>query len=167
MTDFTIEIESGNDSGMNEDEATMTLGMSEFLDIMKLLKSSQLQESYQRNLRHECNVCNSYSLDTPVFYDIIAMLISYMDSSEFEQDFEAWSRVYESLLDIRDNLIYIVYFTDKEWLEYYDSGIRNEKLIYDPAGELLTDSDGNHFTYISDKVILRLDERCPCKTGEG
>jgi hypothetical protein len=162
LDNFVIEISSKGTHYMNEEDTCMTLSLSEYLDIMKLIKNLNLFDLFQKSVSSECSACRSFAVDTKILYGTVDIMINFMDSSEFEYDFESWGSVYDSLWDIRSRLMAIAYLTDKEWNDYYAKGLKEMDFIYEGNGELLTDSEGNHFRYASDRVVFKFDDNCEC-----
>lgn len=164
MDTFVIEISSRDDSYINEDESYMVLRMSDYIDIMKLIKDLHLIEEFQKNVTFECGACRSFAILTRVLFETIEKMILYMDSSEFEQSIEYWGRVYDSLWDMRERLTATLYLTDRERNDYYATGLECEEFIYSSKGELITDSAGNPYQYISENTIVSFNRECECRS---
>ncbi len=164
MTPFLIEISSTEDSYINDDDSYMTLRMSDYIDIMKLIKDLYLMEEFQKNVTFECGLCRSFTVTTRVLFEIIEKAILFMDSGEFENSTESWGRVYDSLWDMREQLTVSAYLTDKEWNDYYATGLKNMDFIISNTGELMTDSAGNPVQYISEDTIISFNRECECSS---
>ncbi len=164
MDTFVIEISSREDSYDNADESNMTLRTSDFIDIMKLIKDLHLIEEFQENVISECGACKSFTISTRALFKTIETIILFMDSGEFEHDLESWGRVYDSLWDIREHLTVTAYLTNREWNDYYATGLEGMEFIFSSTGDMITDNAGNPFQYVSENTIVSFNRSCECNS---
>ena len=127
--------------------------------IIQLLKSEGKYEQFLKNVSFVCHKCGSFVTKTPALLTSLEDLLEVIDDSEADV---ADQTLYDALCNMRNGLLNPIMLTDEEWTRYFTHGLKEYLFVHADKGELITDTEGNPLAYVSDEVVIELDDQCEC-----
>jgi hypothetical protein len=124
MKRFAIIItETGRDN-FDLDEAIL-LKREHFVDFLRMARRIDVWDDVAATIPMTCDKCKSFTADYLTFYDAICEVLTFVDSEEFEKEFELWETMIGKLESIEERL-------REEYYEEDDFGESSEiAIIFD------------------------------------
>jgi|GEM_PF-4010043 len=129
--------------------------------LIRLVKAAGGYDQMLKEVSFTCDKCGAFVIKTTVLFHMLERLIDTLDNRGSD-DLEFAADDYDDLWDFMHSLIKPIMLTDEEWTRYFTHGLPEYRFAHDNKGELLTDDDGNPMAYVSDEVVIELDDQCEC-----